>query len=472
MAMMRISGARHGLTGGLALSLALCAPVGAAGKGAFPGADGYGVQAVGWKGGTIVAVTTLADAGPGSLRACAQDLGSRPRICIFEVAGTIDLRGPIMVGSNVYVAGQTAPGDGVQLRIIGGGHGPLIVKNAHDVVIRHLKLRPGPSRAPSPTVDAITVENARHVMLDNLSMSFATDETFNIHVSNSTASDITLSDSILSLSLDRTNHPKGRHSKGALICSDEGAYNACGRISLLRNLFAHHRDRMPDIKATPIGPIEVINNVFYNPISQFGEVYDLLGDAEVAYVGNVALTGPSTVRKTPEAVQVFEWEDENTVRLMAADNVTGTPTGCRLRRFEVLDAAARGQQVSDGLPMLSVSPMPATKVVDHVLAHAGDRIAGTRDLDPLDARVAADVIACTGQVIDDVTQVGGWPDLATIRDPAQVRDTDGDGLPDTWETGRDDLDPGAANDPWAHDAWTGLSFVESWLAELADDPLD
>ncbi|WP_299281919.1 hypothetical protein [uncultured Tateyamaria sp.] len=472
MAKTPISRVRPSLIRGLALSLLSCAPVGAAGEGAFPGADGYGVQAVGWKGGMITAVTTLADAGPGSLRACAQDLGSRPRICIFGVAGTIDLQGPIMVGSNVYIAGQTAPGDGVQLRIIGGRHGPLIVKNAHDVVIRHLKLRPGPSRDPSPTVDAITVENARHVMLDNLSMSFATDETFNIHVSNSTASDITLSDSILSLSLDRTNHPKGRHSKGALICSAEGVYNACGRISLLRNLFAHHRDRMPDVKGTSIGPVEVINNIFYNPISQFGEVYDLLGDADVAYVGNVALTGPSTVRKTPEAVQVFEWEDENTVRLMVADNVTGTPAGCRLRHFQVLDAVARGQQVSDDLPTLSVAPMPAAEIVDHLLAHAGDRIAGTRDLDSLDAQVTADVIACTGQVIDEVAQVGGWPDLATINDPAQMRDTDGDGLPDAWEAGRDDLDPENANDPWAHDALTGLSFVESWLAEMAGDPLD
>ncbi|MCP6473648.1 hypothetical protein NL509_27780, partial [Klebsiella pneumoniae] len=83
---------------------------------------------------------------------------------------------------------------------------------------------------------------------------------------------------ILAYSLDRANHPEGAHSKGALICSDEGRNPQCGRISLIRNLFAHHRDRNPDVKATAIGPVEIINNIFYDPISQFGEFYDLLGE--------------------------------------------------------------------------------------------------------------------------------------------------------------------------------------------------
>ena len=81
---------------------------------AFPGAEGYGAGAIGWKGGALIAVTTLDESGPGSLRDCVERDG--PRVCIFRVAGTIRLSSPLMVRSNVYIAGQSAPGQGIQLR--------------------------------------------------------------------------------------------------------------------------------------------------------------------------------------------------------------------------------------------------------------------------------------------------------------------------------------------------------------------
>ncbi len=437
---------------------------------AFPGAEGFGAKANGWKNGSVHWVTNLNDNGPGSLRDCAQGARktSAPRVCVFAVGGTIDLQNPIMVSSNMYIAGQTAPGDGIQLRIVDGGNGPIVVKNATDVVIRFLKVRPGASPEPSPNVDAITLENATNIYLGNLSMAFATDETFNIHVSGSTASDITLADSILALSLDRSNHPKGRHSKGALICSDEKPENQCGRVSLLRNLFAHHRDRMPDIKATDIGPVEVINNVFYNPISQFGEFYDLLGNARIAYVGNVALKGPSTIRKSPEAVQVFEWEDLFEVTLLAEDNIATTAEGCRTRRVEVLDAVASSRRISPPGWPLTIEPLPAKEVLDLVLETAGDFVPGQRQRDRLDQQVVEDVRSCTGLVIDKVEQVDGWPVLKEVA-ASSVPDTDGDGLPDSWEAKSKDLDPNVPDDPWSLNNETGLSHLETWLAVLAKD---
>jgi hypothetical protein len=432
---------------------------------AFPGADGYGSTAIGWQGGDVVHVTNLDNEGAGSLRDCAEN-GGAPRVCIFDISGTIVVDRPIMAGSNLYIAGQTAPGDGIQIRIGGSEHTPLILHGVHDVVVRFLKLRPGPSLVPSPTVDALTVEDAERVFLGNLSLAFATDETFNIHV-GTRAVDITLADSLLAFSLDRTNHPSGRHSKGALICSPESLRfpeHECGRISLLRNLFAHHRDRNPDLNATSIGPIEVINNVFYDPISQFGEIYDLAGDITLVYAGNVILPGPSTIRRTPEALQAFDWTDY-AIEIAAWDNLLLSRAGCQSgRRAQLLDPTAEAASVT-GIAT-TVAVIPPEDAFFSVLTRAGDTIPGRREHDVLDQRVINDVSNCTGQVISSVAEVGGWPEVVSLRGEP---DRDGDGLPDQWEDRHAALDSGTSNDVWEIDPATGMSHLETWLAVLAGD---
>ncbi|WP_424940502.1 hypothetical protein [Aliiroseovarius sp. S253] len=432
---------------------------------AFPGAIGYGAKAEAWKGGDIVAVTTLADDGPGSLRACAKN-GNQPRVCVFRVSGTIMLDSPIRVGSNIYIAGQTAPGKGIQLRNRNSVLTPLVVKNVRQVVIRFMKIRPGPSITPSANVDAITVEDSRMVYLGNLSMQFATDETFNIHVSGGKVSNITLADSILALSLDRSTHPKGKHSKGALICSHEKKENVCGRITIARNLFAHHRDRMPDIKGTNLGRIDVLNNVFYNPISQFGEFYDLLGDVTIIYGGNAALTGPSTSGRTPEAVQVFEWKRKRRVSLMSFNNKRGTATGCNPRSFAVLNSTAKARRIPTTSGPFSAPVYDSKHTVYNVLTQSGDRMPGEVHLDWLDKQVINDTLKCRGRVINHPEEVGGWPQVPNV--PPTI-DSDKDGLPDHYEASTPGLSPSQPNNPWARPSGSSLSHVETWLAKLAGD---
>ena len=84
----------------------------------------------------MVAVTNLNDAGLGSLRAACEAEG--PRMVVFRVSGIIDLKSPIAVKKPyITIAGQTAPGDGVCLR------GAGLDIESHDVVVRHLRVRPG-----------------------------------------------------------------------------------------------------------------------------------------------------------------------------------------------------------------------------------------------------------------------------------------------------------------------------------------
>jgi hypothetical protein len=99
---------------------------------------------------------------------------------VFEVGGTIGVDSTIAIGSNVYVAGQTAPGDSVQLRLRDALSRPIMVRAANDLVIRHLRRRPGPPRRSSSNVDGIGIFDSHDAILDHLSVQYATDELLDI----------------------------------------------------------------------------------------------------------------------------------------------------------------------------------------------------------------------------------------------------------------------------------------------------
>src|SRR6185503_1569255 len=87
---------------------------------------------------TIQVTHTRDDGSAGSLRSCVEATGART--CVFTVGGTIRLSSPLSVqaaNSFLTIAGQTAPGDGVQVV----NYDINISRGAHDIIIRFLKLR-------------------------------------------------------------------------------------------------------------------------------------------------------------------------------------------------------------------------------------------------------------------------------------------------------------------------------------------
>src|SRR3954471_20227850 len=184
---------------------------------AFPGAEGFGARTTGGRGGAVYEVTTLDDAGPGSLR---DALAAGNRTVVFRVSGTIDLKTPLVVSRpNITIAGQTAPGDGICLR-----RQPFSVRT-HDVVVRHLRSRLGDE--PGLQADCITLDHgARDVILDHCSATWSIDEALSFA---GDVTGITVQWCLIGEALNRSKHPKGPHGYGSLARSN-------GQVTLHHNL--------------------------------------------------------------------------------------------------------------------------------------------------------------------------------------------------------------------------------------------
>src|SRR5699024_5010529 len=130
---------------------------------AFPQALGFGAHATGGRGGEVYHVTNLDDSGPGSFR----DAVSQPnRIVVFDVGGYITLKSKVGVSSNITIAGQTAPGDGIAFK----GR-QISFANSSNIICRYIRIRPG-SESPH-TDNALSLYQASNVIVDHVSLEFA-----------------------------------------------------------------------------------------------------------------------------------------------------------------------------------------------------------------------------------------------------------------------------------------------------------
>lgn len=398
---------------------------------AFPGALGYGAGSAGGRGGVVIPVTTLADGGPGSLRACIDD--PRPRVCVFRVSGIIRFtqRPPIITHPFITIAGQTAPGGGIVLTHSGGVAGltPLLIKNSHDVVIRDIRVRPDRRGAVRGGNDAITFENSHDIMIDHVSGSWALDENINGQGDND---NVTISWSVFAEGI-----PK--HDKCALLGSDPTKPQ---RMSFIYNACAHNGDRNPDMNFTPGSCIDVINNIFYNGRSQFAEIWESYGGSSVNIVGNVFRAGPST-EKMAVGIDRQMIGSRGPARAYLKDN-----------RFEghFIQQAINLPEIVTAQPVcpLSIDPTPAEQAGQAILDQAG---AFPRDA--VDQRIIADIRNRTGHIRKEP---GPLEPMATAAAPM---DSDHDGMPDDWEKSHG-TQP-AVSDPWKDADGDGTLNLDQYL---------
>jgi hypothetical protein len=426
--------------------------LGAAAQPAFPGAEGFGTEARGGRGGRVIAVTTLADGGPGSLRAAVEAEG--PRIVVFRVTGTIRLTRDLTVTHPfITIAGQSAPGGGITVR----DH--QLAVRADEVVIRYLRSRLGDESGAES--DAFTLERGRNIMIDHCSASWSVDETLSVSQREEpgppTLTNVTVQWSMIAESLDQSIHSKGAHGYGSLIRGANGA-----RYSFHHNLWAHHRARMPrpgnylPVEQDPDGPlIDFRNNVFYNWRGGYaGYNADENSAARYNFIGNYYLRGANS---SADSV-AFREQNSAAQAFFAGNAMNGVVPDdpWSLVRLEVENPSYRRPEAFESG---AVTTQNAGQAFALVLASAG----ASRLRDAVDQRIVESVRARGGAIINSQNDVGAWPELAS---GVPYVDADEDGMSDEWEVAHE-LDARDENDGALDRDADGYTNVEEFLNGLA-----
>ncbi len=447
---------------------------------AFPGAEGFGAASIGGRSGRVIEVTNLDDidpatgqAVPGSLRAAIEASG--PRIVVFRVSGTINVceSNKKLVIQNPYItiAGQTAPGGGITLRLDPSCAGSALTIWTNDVVIRHIRFRPGSNPAVDlGSSDAISISgtNAHDIIIDHCSFSWATDE--NVDISWG-ARNVTIQYSIISEALKDAPRPLVGPSGGygMLIAEGDPLGNHTRRISLHHNLFAHNWYRNPQVGTD--GPIDFRNNVIYDWGLHGLRVLDSEGPTQINIIGNQSKAGPSTGFPAIEReIWALHSNGRPPLSYFVQDNLGPRRPSSSLPELNVMycrqhyedvpnsgvncDPATFSRETAFAATSVTTSS-PATAYED-VLANAGT----TRpSRDTVDLRVVAQVRNGTGGQIADPASVGGWPWISSAAAPT---DSDHDGMPNAWES-QYGLDNNDANDGYLDPDSDRFSNVEEFL---------
>lgn len=432
---------------------------------AFPGAIGFGTDTPGGRGGRVIYVTSLNDSGDGSLRAALEAEG--PRMVLFAVSGTITLDDDIEITNPfLTVAGQTAPGEGAQIR------GAQIKIKTHDVIIRYLKVRSGDKGSSNPDDrDAMTSNNgtdAYNIVIDHSTLIWGSDIGGVTFLNG--AHDATVSNSIIGEGLYISRHAEATQNQGghsmAMNITELKSSTPPARITVHHNLLTNSSDRNPRV----IGgkSIDFVNNVVYN----WKDSSSQGNPRSLNLINNYYIKGPMTTN--PRAHSAYQPKAES---------------GSKLRSGTVYESgnAVEGISVVRGDPQsayadalfepysMAGSEQSPQEAYDRIVQDAGAnlQVAGedgsfVNKRDSVDTRIINDLVNRTGKYYNGESFAGvagfeaiSWPELAG--GPAAV-DADADGMPDAWESAHfGDTSRGAADNSSSDSDGDGYTDLEEYL---------
>lgn len=408
---------------------------------AFPGAEGAGMYATGGRGGEVYHVTNLNDSGSGSFR---DAVGGSNRVVVFDIGGTITLKSDVIVKSNVTILGQTAPG-GAGITLSGGKLG----QGGSNQIIRFISSRPG--ERGGGEYDAWGGNNGSNSIVDHCSIGWGNDEQWGLYSNNMNQ---TVQYSIIGPSNCVSTHAKGLHGFGIMFGRGQNSWH--------HNMIAHNISRNFRGKVVGTEAMDFVNNVMYD--WGYQTAYGTFG--HINYVGNYLKAGNGTtgsyhfmVRSSGSGLSNYKFFvegnrivkkngssyntsiDSNNWNGVGFDkNVYGSDTP-----FPVKDV--NGNDVS-----VAYNAQTADEAFETVLAYAGAGI-DAQSRPRIDREVMEEARTGTGYLtgacVDTVTDSAQKSAISkynikqvnyeeyypeTVK--KTITDTDGDGMPDEWETAR------------------------------------
>ena len=399
---------------------------------AFPEAQGWGRFATGGRTGKVYHVTNLNDSGTGSLR----DAVSQPnRIVVFDVSGVIRINSRITFAKNLYVAGQTAPGEGIT--VYGDG---VSFSAADNLICRYMRFRMG--AVGTKDKDCAGIANGQNMIFDHCSFAWGQDENFSINWDKKGTSpqDITLMNSIVGQGLMT-------HSAGGLMQADN--------ITLYRILLVDNSTRNFKVK----GVNQYVNNLVYN---WKNAAYNMGGDSEGESFANIEnnlfINGPavggSGLTGGNDKFHFYgadNWQDSNRDGKFSPSALTTDGGGDRQATpydYPELEKWSGKELVEKLLPDVGASlpyrDLADCYMVDEVLSF------GTK-----------------GKLITNENELPiGTPDTWSMYAGTKAADSDGDGMPDDWESAN-------GTDPSKNDAMTiaanGYANIENYINSISKD---
>ncbi len=465
---------------------------------AFPGAEGHGMYTTGGRRGVVYHVTNLNDDGEGSLRWALGKSGRRT--IIFDVSGTIHLQSELRVkNGNVTIAGQTAPGDGICVADY-----PFVLA-ANNVIIRFMRFRLGnealKTNASAHEGDGLGGMDLKNIIIDHCSVSWSIDECLSVYGSQN----LTVQWCIASQSLCNAGHSKGAHGYG-------GNWGGSG-ASYHHNLLAHHSSRTPRLGPRPSTQtderMDLRNNVIYNWAGN--GCYGGEG-MNVNIVNNYYKPGPATDTRSTTIQQRIasvnirttdytkhntdtpnQWDvmwhvwgkyyvdgNVNTKHSqVTADNWTyGMYNQIGSNDGTYTQTTKDTIRLSAPIAFVNTTTHAADVAYERVLSYAGASL----HRDAVDELIVSDTrqgtatytgSGCAPGLInsqDDLRPSGApsdWSAWPVLAQGTVLADTDGDGIPDEWETAHG-LNPSDKSDGKALSS-DGYTHLEVYLNSLVAD---
>ena len=452
---------------------------------AFPGAEGFGCYTTGGRGGKVYHVTTLEDSKQkGTLRWANAQQG--PKTIVFDVSGTIFLKSPLHFAENTTIAGQTAPGDGVCLADY-----PVSVSSNN--IIRYMRFRLGNRQVDHHEGDGLGGSRCHDIIVDHCSISWSIDECLSVYGNRN----FTVQWCIISQSLNKAGHQKGKHGYG-------GNWGGSG-ASYHHNLIAHHTSRTPRLGPSPFTQederMDLRNNVIYN----WTENGCYGGEAmTVNIINNYYKPGPGTptdlrgMRIAAPNIRTSKYTHHGTERPNVWDkmwhvwgkyyvegNVNSKYPEVTRHNWDYGVWSQIDRLGNDGTYSAVTQdtirlrePMPFAPVVTHTAEKAYELVlqkaGASLHRDALDKMIVKDVRegtatftgeGCAPGIINTQNDVhfgaSPWPKLKSKKAP---KDTDGDGMPDEWEH-RHGLNPTNPADGNTVNS-DGYTHLENYLNEI------